>query len=202
MTTQITGATRHPTAEALLDATQRLLIDVGVAGLSTRRIADEAGQTHGSIRYHFGTLEALVVAVVDRTTATITARQRAMYESDRPFREKWRQAMDWFEEDLEGGYPKLLAELSAAAWNMPACRPGLLRTTQAWSDLLSDAVTAAAEEYGLELDDPIIRGVAGIIRSSQAGMLFDRLAGIDVDHDHILAAVDELIGVLERGAQR
>jgi AcrR family transcriptional regulator len=198
----LTGRRRHPTAEALLDATERLLIDEGVGGLSTRGIVEEAGQAHGSIRYHFGSLEDLVVAVVDRATETITARQRAMYESDRPFREKWRQAMTWFEADLEAGYPKLVAELTAAAWNIEACRPGLEQAKKAWRDLLSDAVARAAAEYGIEADEPLIRGIAGLIGTSQAGMLFERLAGIDIYHREILDTVDHLITLLEQRSRR
>lgn len=201
-TLDASAGTRHPTAEALLDAAQRLLIDEGMTGLSTRRVVEEAGQAHGSIRYHFGSLEDLIVAVVDRATQTITARQRAMYESDRPFRDKWRQAMVWFEEDLESGYPKLVAELTAAAWNIPACRPGLTRAKEAWRDLLQDAVARAAHEYGIEADEPVIRGIAGLILTSQAGMLFERLADIDIYHREILETVDHLINLLEQRSRR
>lgn len=190
---------RHETAEALLDAAERLLIEDGYAELSTRRITDEAGQAHGSIRYHFGGLDALVVAVVDRTTARITDRQRAMYASDMSFREKWRQAMVWFEEDLRAGYPKLLAELYAAAWNVPACRPGLLRTQETWARVLREAVTGAACEYGFEADDTLVRGVAGLIATSQTGMLHQRLAGVDTDHAEIVVVIERAIALLENG---
>jgi AcrR family transcriptional regulator len=188
----------HATAWALMDATERLLIDVGHAGLSIRRITDEAGQAHGSIRYHFGTLEHLIVAVVDRQTDRLTTRQRAMYESDEPFSAKWRQAMTWFEEDLASGYPKLLAELRAAAWNVPACRPGIRRVSEVWSVVLRDAVADAAKQYELDIDADTIAGVAGLIRTSQQAMLDDRLAGVDTDHTQIVAFIGRLIDDLER----
>jgi len=188
----------HATAVALMDATERLLIDVGYAGLSIRRITDEAGQAHGAIRYHFGTLEHLIVAVVDRQTDRLTTRQRAMYEADEPFSAKWRQAMIWFEEDLASGYPKLVAELRAAAWNVPACRPGIRRLIEVWSAVLHDAVSDAAKQFELDVDADTIAGVAGLIRTSQQAMLDDRLAGIDTDHTHIVAFITRLIDDLER----
>jgi AcrR family transcriptional regulator len=191
---------RHATAEELLDATERLLIDVGYAGLSIRKITDEAGQAHGSIRYHFGTLEHLIVAVVDRQTDRIATRQRAMYESDEPFSVKWRQAMTWFEEDLASGYPKLVAELGAAAWNLPACRPGHQRTVERWATMLRDAVGDAAHDFGLDVDADTIAGVAGLIRTSQMAMLEERLAGIDIDHTQIAALIARLIADLEQRA--
>ncbi len=194
---------RHPTAEALVEATERLLIEDGYAELSTRRIVEAAGQTHGSIRYHFGSLEALIVAVVERSTIGITERQRAMYQSDLPFRAKWEQAMEWFEEDLAAGYPKLLAELFAAAWNVPRCRAGLRRTMEIWAEVLEEAVAGAAEEYGVDADDDLVAGVAGLIGASQQGLLFQRLAGIDVEHEATVAVVGRAIDLLEeRGAQR
>lgn len=197
-TTAAAPPSRHPTAEALLDATEQLLIDVGYAQLSTRRIVEAADQTHGSIRYHFGTLEQLIVAVVDRQTDRIAARQRSMYESDLPFRAKWRQATVWFEEDLANGYPKLVAELQAAAWNVPACRPGLKHTDEVWSALLRDAINDAAHEYDLEVDDALLDGIAGLLRTSQAGMLNERLAGIDTYHAASVALIERAIDLLEQ----
>lgn len=195
----LTGSvpTRHATAEALLDATERLLIDIGYAGLSSRQITEEAGQAHGSIRYHFGTLENLVTAVVERATERIITRQRAMYAADLPFRMKWRQAMEWFEEDLAAGYPKLLAELFSAAWNIPACRPGLQRMNEGMSGVLRQAAARAAREYGVDADDTVVTGVAGLIATSQLGMLFQRLAGIDVDHAETIALIERTIDQLE-----
>lgn len=189
---------RHPTAEALLQATERLLIEVGYAGLSTRRIVDAAGQSHGSIRYHFGTFEQLIVAVVDRQTELTATRQRRMYESDIPFRAKWQQAMIWFEEDLESGYPKLIAELQAAAWNVPACRAGLRHTYEVWANLLRDAIADAAREYGFDADDALLDGLAGLIRTTQGAMLNERLAGIDTQHSAIVALIERAISMLEK----
>lgn len=189
---------RHTTAEALLDAAERLLIEVGYGELSSRRITDKAGQAHGSIRYHFGTLEDLVVAVVERTTERVVERQLAMYTADMPFRQKWRQAMVWFEEDLTTGYPKLLAELFAAAWNVPACRSGLRRTNETWARVLGEAAKHAAREYSVDADDTVVAGVAGLIATSQLGMLFQRLAGADVDHAEIIAVIELAIDQLER----
>jgi TetR/AcrR family transcriptional regulator len=183
-----------------LDATERLLVDVGYAGLSSRRITDEARQAHGSIRYHFGTLERLILAVVDRQTERLTTRQREMYASPEPFSVKWQQAMSWFEEDLASGYPKLVAELRGASWNNPAYRPGIQRVIDEWSAVLGHAVAGASLQLDLDLDDETVRGITGLIRTSQQAMLDDRLAGIDTDHRSIVTVVARLLEDLERRA--
>ena len=76
----------HETEQALLDAAERLLIEVGAAGITTRRVADEAGANHGLVHYYFGSVEQLLVRVLERFTERLIERQRQMYAADMPFR--------------------------------------------------------------------------------------------------------------------
>ena len=55
-------AARSAAEEALLDAAERLLVDVGHAGITTRRLAEEAGVNHGLVHYYFGSNESLLDA--------------------------------------------------------------------------------------------------------------------------------------------
>ena len=71
---------------AFLDAAERLLIEEGRDGISTRRLAREAGLNHGLVHYYFGTVDNLVLAVFERFTDRL-AEQRAMYAADVPFLE-------------------------------------------------------------------------------------------------------------------
>ena len=99
---------RAETENAFLDAAERLLIDVGYAGISTRRLAEEAGANHGLVHYYFGSMENVFVRVLERFTERLVARQRAMYaRSDISGAEKWRTAMGFLESDLAAGYPKI-----------------------------------------------------------------------------------------------
>src|SRR6266545_1503779 len=132
--------TEHATATALVDAVERLLVSAGHAGVSTRRIAEEAGQPHGLVRYHFGTLESLMLRTLDQASERILTRQRALYDGPEPFVDKWRTAMDLIDVDLEAGFPKVALELMAKAWNEPAYRPGLQRTLQEFTEMLATAV--------------------------------------------------------------
>ena len=45
---------REQVMQALLDAAERLLVSEGYAGISTRRLAQEAGVNHGLVHYYFG----------------------------------------------------------------------------------------------------------------------------------------------------
>jgi AcrR family transcriptional regulator len=191
--TDAAHAATHTTAEALLDATERLLITAGQAGVSTRRVAEEAGQPHGLIRYHFGSLEALMLEVLERASSRILERQRALYGGDRSFLDKWRQAMGYIETDLEDGFPKITAELFAKAWNEPAYRDGLRQTMAEFTDMLVDAVAGAAQEYELDLSGDDVLAFATLIRTFQIGILVERLADIDIGHAELTAAIDRAL---------
>ena len=63
-------------------------------GITTRRLAEEAGVNNGLVHYYFGSIENLLVRVLERFTDRLIVRQRAMYaDPDIPFIEKWRTAM-------------------------------------------------------------------------------------------------------------
>ena len=48
-------------------------------GITTRRLAEEAGANAGLVHYYFGSMENLLVRVLERFTDRLIARQRAMY---------------------------------------------------------------------------------------------------------------------------
>ena len=119
-------AARSAAEEALLDAAERLLVEVGHAGITTRRLAEEAGVNHGLVHYYFGSVENLLVRALERFTERMVARQRELYESDQPFVEKWRTAMRYLvAEDVT--YEKVWLELQAMAWNDEGLRGRLAR---------------------------------------------------------------------------
>jgi TetR/AcrR family transcriptional regulator, regulator of cefoperazone and chloramphenicol sensitivity len=65
--------------ERLLDAAERLIAVYGVAGVSLRQIASEAGQGNVSaVQYHFGSKEGLVDAILYRRMLPIDDQRKAM----------------------------------------------------------------------------------------------------------------------------
>jgi len=195
------GSGSHQTATALMDATERLLVAEGGAGVSTRRVAEEAGQPHGLVRYHFGSLEALLLRTLERAAEQILGRQRALYAGDRPFLEKWRTAMGLVDTDLEGAFPKLSAELFAKAWNESVYRDGVERLIVEFTAMLSEAVTSAAAEYGAVLSEEETLALATLIRTFQIGVLMERLAGVDTGHAELVAAIDSWLSSTSEGAR-
>src|SRR3954454_15863698 len=150
MTATPRQAPRSATAESFLDAAERLLVEIGHAAISTRRLAAEAGANQGLVHYYFGSMDELFVQVLERFTERLVARQRAMYAADVPFVEKWRAAWRFQEDDLEAGYSKIWMELQALSWNRPELVARVARVNDEWRSVLRAAFQRAADDYGLD----------------------------------------------------
>ena len=192
---------REANVEAFLDAAERLLIREGAAGISTRQLAREAGQNHGLVHYYFGSVDELLLETLERFTERILERQRAMYETDAPFAEKWRTAMGFIDEDLESGYPKVWAEMEALAWDRPELRERLRAVNDQWRSLLRDALAEAIDEYGLDESRFSAEALAALVMQFQKGLLNERLLGFDRGHTDLLSAIERWLGWLEKGAK-
>ena len=103
------------TVERILAATRETLLAVGSAGLSTRAVAAAAGVHLSQIHYHFGSKQALMLALFEAQDAALRERQRALFDGPASVADKWRTACDYLEVDLESGYVRLLHELIAQA---------------------------------------------------------------------------------------
>lgn len=190
---------REVNVEAFLDAAERLLVREGAAGISTRQLAREAGQNHGLVHYYFGSVDELLLQTLERFTARILVRQRAMYATEQPFIEKWRTAMAFIDEDLASGYPKILAELQALAWNKPELRERVQGVTDSWRTVLSDALAEAIKEYDLEGSPFSAESWAALVSQFNQGLLFERLLGFERGHEALLTAIDTWLSSLEKG---
>jgi AcrR family transcriptional regulator len=183
-------SSREDNVAAFLDAAERLLVREGAAGISTRQLAAEAGRNHGLVHYYFGSVDELMLQALERFTDRVLERQRAMYESDLPFIEKWRAAMGFVEDDLNSGYPRVWAELEALARNNPDLRERLVEVDDRWRSLLHDACAQAIAEYGLKDTGFSAEAWATLVMQFNKGLLTERLLGFDRGHAEMLAAID------------
>jgi TetR/AcrR family transcriptional regulator len=188
-------------AEALLDAAERLLVSEGRDGLTTRRVARAAGVNQGLVYHHFGSLEELMLAVLERFTQRLIERQRAMYARAVPFREKWLEAMGYMEADLAAGYPKVWLELQALGWNRPELRSRVAGVNEAWRNVLRDAFAEAREEYGLTEEQLPLEAAVSLVMTFTQGVEVERLSGISTGHAELVRWFNTWLLVLERGRE-
>src|SRR5215216_8163389 len=70
--------------EALLSAAMRVLDRDGMRGLTYRSVAREAGVSHGLVRHHFGSRDALIQeAVLDHSERTLQVTRLGAEDSGR-----------------------------------------------------------------------------------------------------------------------
>jgi len=132
----------------ILAAAKSALLDAGYANLATRGIAEAAGVPLSQIHYHFGSKQKLVLAVLDLENRQRLARQAAMYQSNLPLWKQWQQACDFFDEDLDSGYVRVLMEMTAAGWSNQEIADAVSAEIQGWFDLLAEVAQRAAERFG------------------------------------------------------
>lgn len=193
---------RLATEERFLDAAERLLISVGYANISTRRLAEEADANHGLVHYYFGSMEHLFARVLERFTDRLIVRQRAMYAADRPFIEKWRAAMGFLDEDLASGYQKIWYELQALAWNHPELKERLARVHAQWCQVLREAFAGALAEYHLDAGRFPLDALTTLVATFNEGIILERLSGITEGHDALLTMIDRWLVSLEQAAEK
>jgi len=138
----------HDTRQRIQAAAKDALLDVGYARLSTRSIAQGAGVPLSQIHYHFGSKQNLMLAVLDAENEQRLARQTSMYDADLPLWKRWEQACNYFDDDLESGYVRVLMEMTAAGWSDPEIAAAVSTEIRGWFDLLADVARRAEEQFG------------------------------------------------------
>lgn len=141
-------AVEQDTRSRILAAAKGALFDAGYAKLSTRAIAEAAGVPLSQIHYHFGSKQNLMLAVLDAENQQRLSRQSAMYKSDLPLWKQWVQACDFFDDDLESGYVRVLLEMTAAGWSDREIAAAVSAEVRGWFDLLTEVMRRAAERFG------------------------------------------------------
>jgi AcrR family transcriptional regulator len=136
------------TRKRIIEATRsRLLVD-GYAGLSTRKVAEEAGVPLSQLHYHFGSKGGLIVALFVEENTRLLERQANMYAQDKPLWQRYEQACDFLEDDLESGYVRVLQEMLAAGWSNPEIGDVVRDLLSRWYVLLADVAREAERRFG------------------------------------------------------
>ena len=168
-------------------------------------LAKEAGVNHGLVHYYFGSMENLLLRVLERFTDELVERQRAMYAAEVPFIDKWRSAMGFLEEDIEAGYPKLWLELQALGWNNPEVRSRVAEVNAEWRRVLTEALSHAIDEYGVDRERFPVDAVVSLVMTFNEGIQLERMSGIETGHRELLAMIDALLVSMQetkRGRRR
>lgn len=187
------------TRTLILEAARRRLVEQGYANLNVRDIARDAGVNHALIGYHFNGKQQLVLAVLDEANTRLLERQARMYGDSGSASQKWRQACEFYEEDLQSGFVQLLMELMGASFHDEALRREFTPRLLAWQGLIEGAVEQFIADSGLKL--PVsAQAIAAWITWFWMGMEASMALGIPEEQGHqreALAAFAKLLRTSE-----
>jgi AcrR family transcriptional regulator len=193
----------NATREAILRAARDRLVEVGYANLNVRDIARAAGVNHALIGYHFHGKQQLVLAVLDEANKRLLERQARMYRATTSASRQWREACDFYEEDLESGFVRLLMELMGASFHDAELRAEFVPRLLGWHRLIEAAVVDFIARSKLDL--PVsAQAITAWIGWFWTGMEASMVLGIDERDGHqreALAAVATLLRRVERRAR-
>jgi AcrR family transcriptional regulator len=143
-----TASAETSTSQVILAAARRRLLADGYAGLSTRKVAQEAGVPLSQVHYHFGSKGGMVLALLEAENEHRLDRQTLMYAEDVPLWRRYERACDFLEDDLESGYVRVLQEMIAAGWSTAEIATPARQIVKGWYDLLADVAAEAAARFG------------------------------------------------------
>jgi AcrR family transcriptional regulator len=136
------------TRTLIIEAARRRLLADGYAGLSTRKVAEEAGVPLSQLHYHFGSKQGLILALFEEENRRRLDRQRSMYAEDLPLWQRYERACDFLEDDLDSGYVRVLQEMIAAGWSNKELGNAVRELLNGWFALLADVTRETEHRHG------------------------------------------------------
>jgi TetR/AcrR family transcriptional regulator len=184
------GAESSETRAALLDATERLMLEEGYAAVSSRRIAQRAGLKPQLVHYYFRTMDDLVLAAFRRRAEEGLERQVQAISSDQPLRALWALS-----DDPTG--TALMMEFAALANHRKSVRSEIARYGELFRRRQTEVLTRVMAEQGIdaELFPPVmvmvlITGVSQILVQEEA-------LGMTAGHEETRAVMEHFLDRFE-----
>jgi AcrR family transcriptional regulator len=188
----------------IIEAARLRLLADGYAGLSTRKVADQAGVPLSQLHYYFGSKQGLILALFQEENQRRLERQRRLYAEDTPLWQRYERACDYLEDDLESGYVRVLQEMIAAGWSNQEVGAAVRELVGGWYQLLVEVAREAERRHG-PLGAFTAEEVAALVTAAFIGAEALILVGFDrqvLPTRAALRRIGVLIRQLEEGRAR
>ncbi len=180
-------AQKSDTRDRILEAAFETLRRDGFARTSARTIARTGNFNQALIFYHFGSVNEVLLAALERSGVARMERYRAALTDAAGIVELSRLARELYLEDVECGHSTVLAELVAASTGNAALREQMLSRVQPWLNFTEDLVRRFLQGSALgSLVDA--RTAAGAVLAMYVGV--DLLLHLDGDRSRATAMFD------------
>jgi AcrR family transcriptional regulator len=186
------------TKDRIVAAAFEALRSEGFAGATSRAIARRGGFNQALIFYHFGSVDGLLLAALDASSAARLERYRTALDEAGSIPDLLRMAGEIYREDREGGHTAVVAQLVSGSLARPDLAPAIVERMEPWIAFCEDAI-------GRALDGTPVAGLVPVRDLAYALMTFylgvNLLTHLDADSsrtDALFERVTEIAPVLEQ----
>ena len=149
MTKKRASPTGRSTREQIVDAALETLKRDGFAGATSRAIARRGAFNQALIFYHFGSVDALLLAALDRTSEERLARYRRAVDDAETPEELLAVAARVYAEDRDSGHMTVVSQMIAGSVARRELAPAMVARMEPWIQLCEDALAKADAELGV-----------------------------------------------------
>src|SRR5690242_7187736 len=140
----------NTTRDQIVDAAMAALAEDGFAGATSRAIARRGKFNQALVYYYFGSLDALLLAALDKTSEERLGRYRKAVEGASTLEELMAVAARAYRDDRKSHHVAVVSQMVAGSVTRPDLAPAVLQRMEPWVDLSRDALRKAARLAGLE----------------------------------------------------
>jgi AcrR family transcriptional regulator len=184
------GTESSKTRALLIDATERLMLDEGYAGVSSRRVAAAAGVKPALVHYYFPTMDDLFLAVFKKGAEHNLERYRRAIESERPLRALLRVSSD----------PRgtvLVMEFSALSRHRKAVRAAIGEYAERFRQMQIDVVRRVFDERGIDIPGVTPEAVVVMLTGAAIALVLEDELGVTTGHAEVTRLLDQLLDEYE-----
>ena len=177
------------TRRQIVEAALETLKLEGFAGATSRAIARRGGFNQALIFYHFGSLDSLLLAALDRTSAERLARYEQAVREAATAEELLAVLAEVYAEDRDRGHMTVVAQMIAGSVARPELAPAMVARMEPWIDLCEEALRKGLGELDLDQLVPV-RDVAYAFVTFYLGV--NLLTHLDADRSRTDAVFAQL----------
>ena len=176
----MTKPTAQTTKERILGAALESLKEEGFAGATSRAIAAHGGFNQALVFYHYGSLDELLLAALERTSRERLAHYRATVEPLTSLDELLAVARKLHDEDRRSGHMTVVSQVTAGAVNRPELAGRVVELMEPWVELARETVERVLPPVvpAREAADAIVTFYLGVNLRSHLAPDDDRLPAL------------------------
>jgi AcrR family transcriptional regulator len=175
----------------MLDAAQALMMEEGYMAVTSRRVAERAGQKSKLVHYYFATMDDLFVAVYERSSKKFLQGHLEAMAAPNPLRALW-------ELNVHPQRTRLAQEFIALSNQRDSIRKLTCRILEQLHSINTTFIAKYLQEAGVDQDEfpPIV--VSQMIMGLARSLLNDESLGVAPGHAQVHAFVARWLDKIEQ----